>query len=78
MSLLVDIVDILCYLPYPEDCRRKFIEALREYYNGKKAELTVLENFELDYRSDKAIWWYTRDNFVHRLLNRALRQRNIE
>ncbi|CAF3375458.1 unnamed protein product [Rotaria socialis] len=78
MSLLVDIVDIFCYLPYPEDCRRKFIETLREYYNGKEAELAVLKNFEQDYRSDKAIWWYTRDNFVHRLLNRALRQQNIE
>ncbi|CAF3331652.1 unnamed protein product, partial [Rotaria sp. Silwood2] len=78
MSLLVDIVDILCYLPYPEDCRCKFIEALKEYYNGKEAELTVLKTFEQDYRSDKAIWWYTRDNFVHRLLNRALRQHNIE
>lgn len=76
--LLVYIVDILCYLPYPEDCRRKFIETLRDYYNDKEKELKVLQEFEKDYTPEKAVWWYTRDNFVHRLLNRALRQHNTE
>ncbi|CAF1421683.1 unnamed protein product, partial [Didymodactylos carnosus] len=77
LSLFVELVDILCYLPYPEDCRCKLIVSLKDYYSGKEVELKVLQEFESNYSSDKAIWWYTRDKFLYRLINRALRQNNI-
>ncbi|CAM4852394.1 unnamed protein product, partial [Rotaria magnacalcarata] len=28
--------------------------------------------------SNQAVWWYTRDSFVYRLLNKALRVQNID
>ncbi|CAF5018139.1 unnamed protein product, partial [Rotaria socialis] len=30
------------------------------------------------YESHKAIWWYTRESFLYRLMNKALRVRNTE
>ncbi|CAF1115678.1 unnamed protein product, partial [Rotaria sordida] len=42
-----------------------------------KNELTSL-NFERNYTPDKAIWWYTRNSFLSRLLNKALRTQNID
>lgn len=51
---------------------------LRDYYQGKQPELKVLDEFERTYTSEKAIWWYTRDTFIYRLLNRALRQKNMK
>lgn len=71
-------IEALCHLPYSEECRQKLIVALRRYYEGKEAELTILQEFELNYTSEKAVWWYTRPTFLYDLLNKALRQHNIE
>ena len=50
---------------------------LMKYCREKKAdipgELKILDEFQRDYRPDKAIWWYTRGCFVFEMLNRALR-----
>ncbi|CAM4946155.1 unnamed protein product [Rotaria socialis] len=40
-------------------------------------ELNVNE-FHMAYESHKAIWWYTRESFLYRLMNKALRVRNTE
>ncbi len=34
--------------------------------------------FENEYSADKALWWYTRDAFLYRMLNKALRVQNID
>lgn len=51
---------------------------LREQYDGNNANLTVIEEFERDYFSDRAIWWYTRECFLYRLINKALRIQDTE
>ena len=71
-------IEMLCHLPYPDTCRRNFLIALREYYQDKHVELRLLDEFEKTYTSDSAIWWYTRDTFLYRLLNKALRQQNTK
>ncbi|CAF1206923.1 unnamed protein product [Didymodactylos carnosus] len=40
--------------------------------------MKVIHEFEIRYKPKHAVWWYTRDTFFYRLLNRGLRQRNIE
>jgi hypothetical protein len=37
-----------------------------------------VEEFERTYNSEQAIWWYTCDTFLYRILNKALRQHNID
>lgn len=69
---------VLIHLPYTAVHRHQFIACLKAYYAGKHVELGILDEFENEYSPDKAIWWYTRETFLYRLLNRALRQQNIE
>ena len=71
-------IDLVCHLPYLDNCRQTLVAKLSEYYQGKEAELRALREFESDYSPAKAIFWYTRPTFLFRLLNRALRQHNIE
>ncbi|CAF0849017.1 unnamed protein product [Didymodactylos carnosus] len=72
------LIDVLCYLPYPKDYCQKFVSSLKAYYAGNTAQIRVLEEFEQYYSRDRTIWYYTRDTFLYRLMNKALRQRNIE
>ena len=51
---------------------------LRDQYHEDNANLTVIEEFERDYLSNQAIWWYTRECFLYRILNKALRVQDTE
>ncbi|CAF1605063.1 unnamed protein product [Didymodactylos carnosus] len=73
-----EFIDALCYLPYPDSCRERLVLSLRSYYEGKDEELKALDEFERDYTPAKAVRWYTRDTFLYRILNRALRQHNVQ
>lgn len=73
-----DFILMLCHLPYSNSFLSKLTSNLRKYHHGNVAELKKLEEFENTYTSEKAIWWYTRDSFLYRLSNRALRQQNID
>ncbi|CAF2626878.1 unnamed protein product [Rotaria sp. Silwood2] len=47
----------------------------KEYLNNKP-ELAVVYEFQRDYQPERALWWFTRDSFLSRLLNKALRVQN--
>ncbi|UJR19735.1 hypothetical protein I4U23_022869 [Adineta vaga] len=49
----------------------------REYYNND-TQLAIVREFEQNYTSDRSLWWYTRETFLYRLLNKALREQNID
>ncbi|CAF1538206.1 unnamed protein product [Adineta ricciae] len=48
-----------------------------EYYRDNKAQLKILKEFQQTYSSKKSVWWYTRNSFLYRLLNKSLRMQNI-
>ncbi|CAF1536898.1 unnamed protein product, partial [Adineta ricciae] len=77
-SWWITYTDVLIYLLYPNGFYHKLIDSLRNYYNGNDPKLKVLDKFEKEYKSDKAVWWYTSGTFIFTLFNRALRQHNIE
>ncbi|CAF1556767.1 unnamed protein product [Didymodactylos carnosus] len=53
-----------------EVCKQKYgVESVRENY--------VIE-LQRDYTAYTSLWWYTRDTFVYKYLNRALRHRDID
>ena len=69
---------LLYYLPYSkEECRQKLTNSIIDYYNGNPAEVRLIKEFGDSYISKDAIKWYTRETFVYRVLNKALRQRNL-
>jgi hypothetical protein len=51
----------------------------RLQYEGNSQELKLIDEFERDYTdSSQAIPWYTRETFVYRMLNKALRTMDID
>ncbi|CAF0859882.1 unnamed protein product [Adineta steineri] len=50
----------------------------KRIYEGNTAEQRVIEEFENEYRPDKAVWWYSRPSFLYHTLNKALRESNYE
>jgi hypothetical protein len=71
-------IEMLCHLPYPDTYESSFLAALKDYYKGNETKLETLQEFEDYYVSHNATFWYTRDTFLYRLLNIALRQNNID
>ncbi len=72
------------------DCLQKMqstskeIEEFVRYFRGQKdckdcnTYLKHLEEFQNEYSSEKSLFWYTKDSFIYRMLNKALRVRNID
>ncbi|CAF2167062.1 unnamed protein product [Rotaria magnacalcarata] len=48
----------------------------KEIYKEDKTEIEIIKEFECSYESSKAVWWYTRECFTYKMLNRALRTLN--
>ena len=58
--------------------KNELIRLSKQFYEGNTGELSVIHEFEKDYAPDRALWWYTRESFLYRLLNKALRIRDID
>jgi hypothetical protein len=49
----------------------------RDFYRRNQYEMEKIEEFRRTYTPEKAIYWYTRDSFVYRLINRAFRTEDM-
>ena len=56
----------------------EFIRFCREQSADNRSRLSILEEFEHNYRPTLSIRWYTRDCFIYPMLNRALRMQEID
>ncbi|CAF2911656.1 unnamed protein product, partial [Rotaria sp. Silwood2] len=65
---------VLLKTKYHNDiAKNEMIEICRNYYRKNKKELLNIDQFEQTYKSEDAIYWYTKQAFVYRLVNKALR-----
>ncbi|CAF1224610.1 unnamed protein product [Didymodactylos carnosus] len=71
-------IETLLRMEQTIESKLELVELCKEYYTGNQRGLELLHEFEETYRSDDAIRWYTRECCFYRLLNKALRIRNIE
>ncbi|CAF3754058.1 unnamed protein product [Rotaria socialis] len=71
------LIDCLLRLKSNDLDREELISSLKTEYKGNSSELSKIEEFEKDYTSNKALWWYTYDSFFYRILNAALRKQDI-
>ncbi|CAF2390198.1 unnamed protein product [Rotaria sp. Silwood2] len=46
-------------------------------YKHDQHELKLIHEFQQSYASEQAIWWYTRQSFVYKILSKILREENI-
>ncbi|CAF1399039.1 unnamed protein product, partial [Rotaria sordida] len=54
------------------------IDYCRLQYEGNQYQVGMIDEFERDYDLHSPIWWYTRDGFIHKMLNKALFQQDID
>lgn len=57
---------------------KELVSLCKDEYKGNESELNIIREFEESYSSEQALWWYTRDAFLYRLLNKAFRVQNFD
>ena len=72
------LIYVLRHMPADEQSKKDMLEKCTDYYRGNRRELKKIEQFRATYTHEETIKWYTRDCFLYRLLNKALRTENIE
>ncbi|CAM2698125.1 unnamed protein product [Rotaria socialis] len=72
------LIDVLIRMKLNEQDQSELIELLKNEYKGNDSELKLVKEFQENYNSESSISWYTRESFVYRSLNKALRVRNID
>ena len=70
--------EILLEQSYDPRERADFVQFYREQNAGNADELLIIDEFERDYHSHSPIWWYTRECFIYRMINSALRAEDFE
>ena len=65
-------------LPHDHKAKQQMIDACRDYYRGHKTVLSKIDEFTSTYNANDCIRWYTKDTFVYKLINKALRTEDIE
>ncbi|CAF0986632.1 unnamed protein product [Adineta steineri] len=56
----------------------EIIDSWKSRYHGNKKELQILKEYKKTYSPCKALWWYTRESFLYKLLNEGLRKQDID
>ncbi|CAF1541544.1 unnamed protein product, partial [Didymodactylos carnosus] len=72
------LMDVLLRMPTSDESKMEMLTECESYYRDNAKELEKINDFRLNYSFDAAVSWYTRDSFVYRLLNKALRTRDID
>jgi len=72
------LIEILLKMDQMDVAKNEMICECLSQYEDDNVEQTKIEDFQINYNETKAIWWYTRDCFLYRLLNKALRTENID
>ena len=69
---------IIARFPRNEHAKNQMIEICRQYYRGNTKESKLIDRFAREYRSENAIHWYSKQSFVYRLVNKALRTEDMD
>ncbi|CAF3330304.1 unnamed protein product, partial [Rotaria socialis] len=71
------MIDCLLRVKFTPKDKTELIDYCNIMYAGNHAELQNIRDFEQNYLPDKALWWYTKDSFFYKILNKALRGEDI-
>ena len=67
------IKETLFDMEYPESCVKNLATYYRQLSDEQRFNSQAITEFEQNYRSDSAIWWYTSQPFIYSTVNKALR-----
>ncbi|CAF1528467.1 unnamed protein product [Didymodactylos carnosus] len=71
-------LETLLRMPQRPFAKDELVQICRQHYHGNESELIKLENFHQTYTPNDAVKWYTKDCFIYRSLNKALRVQDID
>ncbi|CAF3931170.1 unnamed protein product [Rotaria sp. Silwood1] len=71
------LMKVLVELPQTNQSKQEFMEECRRQYKHNNSQQRQITEFEKTYSSSGAISWYTRNGFLYRIINKALRTQNI-
>ncbi len=72
------LIDVLIRMKSIESDKQQLITLCKNKYKDNNTQLALVREFENEYTPQKALWWYTRDSFLYRMLNKSLRVQNID
>lgn len=72
------VIDCLIRMIPTINDKNDFLYVCKKHYQDNSIELNTVEQFDKNYAPERAIWWYTRECFLYKLLNKALRVQNID
>ncbi|CAF1006823.1 unnamed protein product [Rotaria sordida] len=72
------LTEVLVELEHEESTKNEFVAVCHSQYHGNTPELEKIEEFSQKYSKEQAVCWYTRDSFLYRILNNALRIQDID
>jgi hypothetical protein len=70
-------IDTLLCQPYTHESRIEMIDEFRRIYQDNDIAIADIDIFNQTYNSSSALQWYTRDTFLFRTINNALRSSNV-
>lgn len=70
--------DILLTFPSTKESKMEMIQYCREQYSDNFKQLVHINRFNQTYKPEKAVRWFTKDCFLYRLVNKALRLQDID
>ncbi|CAF1085804.1 unnamed protein product [Adineta ricciae] len=71
------LLNCILSIPSNEQDKNELISICKSEYSDSPGELRNIDDFEKYCSSENILWWYTRECFFQKILNRALRQQNI-
>ncbi|CAM4818360.1 unnamed protein product [Rotaria magnacalcarata] len=66
-------LEVLLRMEPSASAKAELVQICRKHYQGNDRELMKVEKFDQTYVPSDAVTWYTRDCFIYRLINKALR-----
>jgi hypothetical protein len=72
------LIDVLLRMKPTLTDKNELIDICKKEYENNHSELIILHEFEQTYSSEQALWWYTRESFLYKILNKALRVQNVD
>ena len=71
-------IEVLLRMHHKSSDRKELMDICRKSYKGNQQEMKIIDEFEKNYKSENAIWWYTRESCFYRMMNKALRVQDFD
>ena len=71
-------IEVLIRMHHKSSERKELIDICKKSYQGNEEEQKLIDEFEKNYGPENAIWWYTRESCLYRMLNKALRVQDFD